>query len=387
MADQTQPRSIIALGGIAGNLTIPPVTGPIGAGVAASVVLWSGEMVGFDASGNVVSASSAACVTVVGIARQTADNRGASASPPTTGLAGAIQANILLGPYSVLNDGTVTASTPFGTDLFVVDNQTVSTSDGGGTRLRAGWFIDFDQFNNPVCMFGIASPTARAFGGFSGGGAFRARAVIVTTTVASYTGTGTGTLTFGSNAVVAADGVTIAAGDTVILPAGVLGSLTVTAADAGPYVVSQLGSASAPLILTRPDWWAHGAKINFPPIDAGPEGTLFGGSQWKAFATPGTALVDTTDPALYPGRVTQSVTLVAGTVTVSNVPIRSATKSIVLAELTTPNTATNTVGYGTIAAVTPGALGTASAVVDGIVANQTKNATDVSTINVTIMNW
>ena len=131
MADQTTVRPINALGGIAGNLVLPPVLAPIGPGVAAATVLWSGEMVALDSSGNAVSASGATAVTVMGLCRKTADNR-TTGSPPTSGLAGAISVEILAGPYSVLGDGTIGTTTPFGTDVFVVDNQTVSTTDTSG---------------------------------------------------------------------------------------------------------------------------------------------------------------------------------------------------------------------------------------------------------------
>ena len=67
MADQTTVRPINALGGIAGNLVLPPVLAPIGPGVAAATVLWSGEMVGLDVNGNAVSASAAACMRVISV--------------------------------------------------------------------------------------------------------------------------------------------------------------------------------------------------------------------------------------------------------------------------------------------------------------------------------
>ncbi len=390
MADQTTVRPINALGGIAGNLVLPPVLAPIGPGVAAATVLWSGEMVGLDVNGNAVSASAAACITVLGIVRKTADNR-TTGTPPTSGLAGAISCEILSGPYSCLSDGSITVATPYGADLFVVDNQTVSTSDLGGARLRAGYFTNFDGFSNPVVTFGVGSPSARSFGGFTTS-AFKARAVVVTTAVATYTGTGTGTLTAGSNAALVADGVALAANDVVILPAGVLGSLTITAADAGPYVVTAPGTAGAKFVLTRPDWWAHGSSIGYTPIEVGPEGTLFAGTTWKAFATPSTSIVDTTDPALYPREVSQAVTLASGTVTISNVPIRSTSKTAVeLIRTATGGTVSSTVQYCPTSAgangITAGALGTAAAIVQATVAAGTIANTDTSILNATIINW
>src|SRR5579863_4836046 len=149
MANQTGPRPVNALGGIAGNLVLPPVITAIGAGVAAATTIYSGAIIGYDASGNLVNGNASTCVYVAGIARRTSDNT-TTASPPTSGLAGAITNEILQGPYSCLGDGSITSTTPFGTELFVVDNQTLSTSDNGGLRLKAGYFVTLDPNSNPV---------------------------------------------------------------------------------------------------------------------------------------------------------------------------------------------------------------------------------------------
>lgn len=163
MADQTGPRPINALGGIAGNLVLTPTLAPIGPGIDAATVIWAGEMVGLNASGNMVSASAATCLSVEGIARQTYDNR-TNGTPPTSGVAGAISGTILQGPYQMLGDGTLTAATPFGADVFVVDNQTVSASSSNGARMRAGYFVALDGFSNPIVQFGQGSPINSTFG-------------------------------------------------------------------------------------------------------------------------------------------------------------------------------------------------------------------------------
>lgn len=393
MADQTTVRPVNALGGIAGNLVLSPTLAPIGPGIAASTVIWSGEMVGLDSSGNMVSASAAAAVTCVGIARATFDNR-TTGTPPTSGLAGAISGTFLVGPYSCLGDGTITASTPFGTDVFVVDNQTVSTSDagtGGAVRLRAGYFVTLDTNSNPVVQFGVASPSGRAFGGT--GTSTRpnfARAVFITTTMASYTGTGTGVLTSGTNAALASqDGVTLAVGDVVLLQGGTLGSLAITAADTGPYVVTSLGSASTKWVLTRPDWFANGAVCPTGlHIDIGTEGTVFKGTTWSAWAAPG-IIIGTTDPQFYPDRVTQRVTLASSTFNIINVPVLSTTNTALAISFCGANggSLTGTVNYGTIVPPVSGYIGTASIVVDAIATAMAKNGTaDTSFLNVTIIN-
>jgi hypothetical protein len=216
-----------------------------------------------------------------------------------------------------------------------------------------------------------------------------ARGVFTTiTTSTTYTGSGTGTLTFGSNAATGTqDGITVAVGDVFILQGGTLGSCAITAKDTGPWVFTSLGTASAPVILSRPSWWANG--ITCPTgyiIKVGPEGTLFGSTQWRSFANPGT-VVGTTDSQFYPDQVSQSVVLVAGTVTVTNVPLKSATKSQTWCSVNTLNTATSTVGYGVVAAPTAGYQGACSIVVDAYIANMTKNASDVSTVILTVQNW
>jgi hypothetical protein len=208
------------------------------------------------------------------------------------------------------------------------------------------------------------------------------------TTSTTYTGSGTNTLTFGTNAATGTqDGITVAVGDCFHLQGGTLGSCAITAADIGPWVFTALGGASAKVVLTRPTWWLTGSTIPTAyTIKVGPEGTLFAGSDWKAFAVPG-KVVGTDDPKFYPGRVVQPVTLTAGTVTISNVPVLSATKSDCRAYATTVNTGTNTVGYMPIAAPTAGYQGAGSFVLDAVVANMTKNASDVSVLNATIINW
>src|ERR1700690_2507317 len=208
MANLTQNRPVNALGGIAGNLVLAPVLAPIGPGLAAGAKIFSGAIAGLDAGGNMVDGSAATCVTIVGISRRLVDNSGATANPPTSGLAGAITGEFLVGPYSVLGDGSVTAATPFGTDLFLVDDQTVSTSDAGG-RLRAGYFTALDPQGNPVCMFGVAAPSGRAFGASSGFATPANKARSVVTSLQAYTGTTTGLITETANGAWAAqDGVT-----------------------------------------------------------------------------------------------------------------------------------------------------------------------------------
>jgi hypothetical protein len=386
MADQTTVRPINALGGIAGNLVLSPTLAPIGPGIAAATEIFSGEIVGLDASGNMVSGSAATCVTVLGIARANFLNKTTS-TPPTSGLAGAINGTILVGPYSCLSDGTVTASTPFGTDLFVVDNQTVSTSDAGG-RLRAGYFVTLDTNSNPIVQFGVASPTGRAFGGGFATTPYTAR--VVGTSLAAYAGTGTGVLTASATGAIGAqDGITLVAGDVMFLQEG---TTNLTAVDAGPWVVTNPGAVGVKYVLTRPDWWAHGGIIPLGQIIViGGEGTgvtpAFAGTTWKTFAAKGT-VIDTTAPTFWPQELLRSVTLVAGTAAaITTMPLRSASLSVISFTRTTINTATATIQYGVVPVATAGVTGTASIVPMAQVGAGTINNADISTLNMSVVNW
>jgi hypothetical protein len=282
-----------------------------------------------------------------------------------------------------------TDATPYGTVLFMEDDNSVGT--GGSQTQIAGRFMGIEDdgrvrvyITNQASWF-----DAGAEPGELSPRPFFARAVFTTTAVASYTGTGTGVLTAGSNAaLVAQDGVTLAVGDVVLLQGGTLGSLAITAADTGPYVVTSLGSASTKFVLTRPFWFANGAVCpTAVSVRVGSEGTLFPDVDWTSWAAPG-AVIGTTDPQFYPDRTIQSVALVASTTTVTNTPIRSATKSSVTASFVVAGgTVTSTVNYGIITAPTAGYVGTASAVIDAIAANMGKNgSSDASTVCIIIEN-
>lgn len=178
------------------------------------------------------------------------------------------------------------------------------------------------------------------------------------------------------------DGVTYVQGDIVLL-AG-----QTTKSQNGLYVVGAVAAGAAP--LTRSVDYAPGTvfdQSNRPVCEVGPEGTLFGSSLWKV-TTSGAITVDTTSHDWYPRQVTQSITLVAGTKAITNVPILSATTTNVVGVRTTPNTCTATTGgYGPLGAMTPGVVGTASCTFDAQVAAGTINNADISTLAVTITNF
>lgn len=212
----------------------------------------------------------------------------------------------------------------------------------------------------------------------------------VVTSLQAYTGSGTGTLTETSNGAWATqDGVTNAVGDIVFIQGGTT-NLT-GALDSGPWQISSLGSAGSQWVLVRPNWFQVGLVIPQGMVVTVGDGTLWVGTEWKSFAATATKVVGTDDPTFYVGRVTQTATLAAGTVTISNVGIRSLSKSQFLASLNTAGgTLTGTVMYGVLPNVTAlaaGYIGTGSAAFKAIATAQAVQSSDTSVINCTIINW
>ncbi len=202
------------------------------------------------------------------------------------------------------------------------------------------------------------------------------------------TALGAGTFALGvytataNGAMAAQDGLTIAVGDTVLILEGTT-NLT-NAYDGGPYVVTSLGSAGSQVVLTRPAWWAHGATVQPGAQVHVAAGTLWANTFWKSCVA-AAVVVGTTATQLIVGRVSVlAQVLVAGTKTLSGVPLL-ASASVVF-NRTTANTTALTIWYNPIT-LTPGAIGTASLVVNAQVAAGTINAADISTLTVTIVNW
>lgn len=188
-----------------------------------------------------------------------------------------------------------------------------------------------------------------------------------------------------TGAMASQDGVSMVAGDSVFIPEGI--TRLVTGADAGPFDVVTPGTSTTAAVLRRPAWWKHGDSIpSGHSIRIGGEGTLFGGSNWKTFVT-GAKVVDTDAPAFYPDFVCQSVTLAAGLITVSNVPVRSTTKSLIQVSRTAVGgTVTTTVQYNP-SAITAGVLGTGSFQVAAQTSTGATDTADTSTLSVSLRNW
>lgn len=227
----------------------------------------------------------------------------------------------------------------------------------------------------------VVGTTALAFGLLQQPITHAVRGVIVAA-LGTYTRVG-GVITANSvGAIGAQDGLTLLAGQRVLLAAGAAG------ADNGIYVVTSPGGAGA-FVLTRPSDYPDGAVLPASHNVLVSEGTLCAGTTWFQGAAAATGItVDTTTTNWYPKALSQLASLTSGTVTITNVPILSDATSQVLCSLKTATSATNSVGYGSLGALTAGALtgGSPSATIDAFVVNMTKNGSDGSTIRVTILN-
>ena len=256
-----------------------------------------------------------------------------------------------------------TVSTTFGTPLFAETDQTVGTL-AGSTAVIAGRFYGLEPDGRARVYI---SPDASWFDGVvadvepTNSRANYVRAVVTSIVGASYTGTGTGVLTFATGAMTT-DGVSVSAGDVVHLQGGTLGSCAITAADTGPWVVTVKGATGVAAVFTRPAWYQTGQVLpNAYGFDVGTEGTLFGGVHWTMWG--GAAVtIGTTDPSLYPDRVITQLTINSGVASaLTTVPIRSASKSVVTAQLVSFSGGTPTGGTSINALVlTPGYANTAS---------------------------
>lgn len=347
--------------------------------VAASSTIRGGTMVGTNASGYAVKATASAALKLWGRAEALVDN--------SAGSNGDKYVEVRPGVFYFNNDTTNAVTiADRGAYVFSLDDNVVGRSSLSGTLPLAGYVIDVPASGTPnygkvAVAVGMARPDSlNPELADDVSLAYKARAVA--TSIAAYTAASGVITASATGAIGAQDGVTMVATDLLLIPEGLS---NVTAADAGPYIVTNAGSGSAAFVLTRPDWWPHGGGI-LPGavIQLGADGTLFKGSAWKTFVAK-SKVVGTDAPLLYPDYVCQSVTLASGVITVSNVPILSATKSFFGINRTTlGGTASGTYNPTTI---TAGVLGTGSFQVSSQSITGTTNASDTSTLNIAVENW
>ncbi len=104
--------------------------------VAAAKLLYEGALVCMDAAGNATPGAVATTLQGIGRCESRADN--------SLGIAGAISADVRLGTFLWNNSagGDAIAEINIGQVCYVVDDNTVALTDGGGTRSRAGIIRD-----------------------------------------------------------------------------------------------------------------------------------------------------------------------------------------------------------------------------------------------------
>jgi hypothetical protein len=155
-----------------------------------------------------------------------------------------------------------------------------------------------------------------------------------------------------------------------------------TAAQNGLYVVGTVAGGTAP--LTRHGSMAAALTLKSATVEIA-QGAVYSHTRW--FSTASAPVIGTNDPAFYPEHVAQTVALVAGTTTVTNVPLLSATKSGIMVTRQAPGgTLTGTVQYVVNGAPTAGLLGTATfAVMAAVEAGTIQNA-DTSTVKIVVTN-
>lgn len=348
--------------------------------VAASTTLYGGSIIATNSAGNAVATSASSAIKCWGRAEFFVDNSAGAAAAKTV----TVRPGVFLLDNGTGGDALTKADV--GNYVFASDDHTANKTDAGGTRALLGVMYGIDA--NGQIYVGVGVPFSTPYStnpelGASGG----ARARMVATSLAAYTAAA-GVLTANANGAIAAqDGLTVAVNDVIVVPPGVAAA----AKDSGVYVATAIGGASAKFVLTRIDYWPTAAvlKSDATSIAVGGEGTVYKNSTWKAFIAADTFTVDTDDPKLYPARIVGTAVLVAGTVTLS-LPIFSASSSFQFSRKVA-NTSTATTGgyHATVAGadgITPGAIGTGSAVVQATVAAGTINNADISTLHYVLDN-
>lgn len=278
--------------------------------------------------------------------------------------------------------GTTITEAHVGLSAYAVNNNTVSLSDSNGTLPRAGTIDRVNPDGKVSLVFD------NKVDDIAGGDDFDFEATVrgVITSLAANSGTTTGTLTAdATGAIGAQDGLTLVAGDEVLIQAGTTNLDAAT--DAGPYEVINPGGVGVAFVLRRPAWWPTGGVMPLGASIKVAEGTLYGRTVWDATAAKG-AVIDTDAPAFYPREVIQQVTLVAGTATIANVPVRAAAKVSVHPTVAGGTPAATTTSYQVklSGGITAGALGTASLIIEAQSVVGTIVNTDVSVLNVSVRN-
>ncbi len=262
-------------------------------------------------------------------------------------------------------------ATQLGAPAYAFDDHTVYDNSNGDTLKLAGYFYGMEADGRVRVL--IAAPD------FAGVDPIEASSDVVQTLRARNVVNGNvanlAAYTVASDAAVN-DATLNVEGDVVLLVA------QSTAAQNGLYIVGAVSGGAA--ALTRHPAMQAAQVFRADDFDIViATGTVFAHARWFNSAA---GTIGTNAPAFFPERVVISQALVAGTMTLTSVPILSATKSAIIAYRKTANTCTNTLEYVTNGAATPGALGTASVAVMAAVAAGTINVDDISTLHITFIN-
>ncbi len=338
--------------------------------VAAATTIYAGGMVATDASGNAVPASASTALKIWGRAERTVVNTAAAGY----GSAGQLSVDVKPGVFMFANGTGADAITAahVGRLCYASDDLTVNLTDGAGLRPVAGKIYGLTGTEVRVGLGepslwdeadDLAAPvTLRTM---------RARNIVLADVpdLTAYV--------VASDAAVN-DAVLNVANDLVLLVA------QTTVAQNGLYKVGTVGSGLAPLTRVAPMPLGYVFLADEFEIAIG-AGTKFAHTKW--FNSAG-GTIGTNTPAFMPECVTVSQVLTSGTAAaIQGIPLLSATKSQILYTRTaTGGTLTNTVGYQTVPAPTPGAIGVASIVPMAVVAAGTVQNLDTSTLLVTVIN-
>lgn len=104
--------------------------------VAANAVIFAGAIVAINAGGYAVPGATATTLKAVGVAQEAVDNTG--------GANGAISVKVRRGVFFFdrSNSEQYPERTDIGSDCYIIDDQTVGLTSGGGTRSIAGKIRD-----------------------------------------------------------------------------------------------------------------------------------------------------------------------------------------------------------------------------------------------------
>jgi hypothetical protein len=106
--------------------------------LAAATIIFAGSLVALDAAGNAVPGSVATTLTAAGRAEEQVDN--------SAGAAGDLSVLVRRGVFQFKNSaGDPIDRTHIGGTAYIEDDETVSATDGTGTRSAAGKIIDLDS--------------------------------------------------------------------------------------------------------------------------------------------------------------------------------------------------------------------------------------------------